>query len=93
MKAETCMLAIAQALLLWTSCPRDSTPRHESPGQRTSGWVKQAAGTELWLRMYGRSQMFSTALMPCALAACASMYLPAQHTTSQTVMHSNMLLL
>lgn len=43
----------------------------------TSGCVKQAAGTELWLRTCGRLQMFSTALIPCALAAWASMYLPA----------------
>ena len=27
--------------------------------------------------MCDRPQIFSTALMPCALAACASMYLPA----------------
>ena len=43
-----------------------------------SGCVKQAAGTVLWLRTWSRPHMFSTALMPCALAACASMYLPAQ---------------
>ena len=43
----------------------------------TSGWVKQAAGTVLWSSTWERPHMFSTALMPCALAACASMYLPA----------------
>ena len=46
--------------------------------RRTSGWVKQAAGTLRWLSTCWRPQMFSTALMPCALAACASMYLPAR---------------
>ena len=49
----------------------------------TSGWVKQAAGTELWFSTWGRSHMFSTALIPWALAACASMYFPTQwHSTS-----------
>ena len=43
----------------------------------TSGCVKQAAGTLRWLSTWGRPHMFSTALMPWALAACASMYLPA----------------
>ena len=43
----------------------------------TSGCVKQAAGTVLWLSTWSRPHMFSTALIPCALAACASMYLPA----------------
>ncbi len=33
---------------------------------RTSGWVKQAAGTLLWLRTLWRPQMFSTTEMPCA---------------------------
>lgn len=44
----------------------------------TSGCVKQAAGTLRWFSTCGRPHMFSTALMPCALAACASMYLPVQ---------------
>lgn len=53
--------------------------------QDTSGWVKQAAGTVLWSSTCSRPHMFSTALMPCALAACASIYLPApHHTPTQT---------
>ncbi len=35
-----------------------------TPTKETSGCVKHAAGTELWLRMLGRPSMFSMAEMP-----------------------------
>mmetsp|Transcript_32029 Transcript_32029/g.95682 ORF Transcript_32029/g.95682 Transcript_32029/m.95682 type:complete len:270 (-) Transcript_32029:1017-1826(-) len=47
-----------------------------TPTNETSGCVKHAAGIELWFSTCGRPSMFSIAEMPCALAACASMYLP-----------------
>ena len=42
-----------------------------APTNETSGWVKQAAGTDAWLRTCARPDMFSTAEIPCADAACA----------------------
>lgn len=47
-----------------------------APTKETSGCVKQAAGTDAWFKTWGRPHMFSTAEMPWADAACASMYLP-----------------
>ena len=38
--------------------------------------MKQAAGTLAWLSTWGLPHMFSTAEIPWAEAACASMYLP-----------------
>mmetsp|Transcript_72142 Transcript_72142/g.192842 ORF Transcript_72142/g.192842 Transcript_72142/m.192842 type:complete len:210 (-) Transcript_72142:1042-1671(-) len=46
------------------------------PTMPTSGCVKHAAGTALWFTACGRPQMFSTAEMPWAEAACASISLP-----------------
>mmetsp|Transcript_17770 Transcript_17770/g.42716 ORF Transcript_17770/g.42716 Transcript_17770/m.42716 type:complete len:207 (-) Transcript_17770:1015-1635(-) len=47
-----------------------------NPTNAISGCVKHAAGTALWLTAWGRPMMFSTADMPCAEAACASIILP-----------------
>mmetsp|Transcript_9091 Transcript_9091/g.15838 ORF Transcript_9091/g.15838 Transcript_9091/m.15838 type:complete len:271 (-) Transcript_9091:974-1786(-) len=59
-------------------CSLDSSSAFScvTPTKETSGCVKQAAGTLRWLSTWDRPAMFSTALIPCALAACASMYLP-----------------
>mmetsp|Transcript_1797 Transcript_1797/g.7265 ORF Transcript_1797/g.7265 Transcript_1797/m.7265 type:complete len:216 (+) Transcript_1797:203-850(+) len=58
------------------------------PTKDTSGCVKHAAGTELWLSTLSRPHMHSIAAMPCADAACASIILPLaspmHHTPSIT---------
>mmetsp|Transcript_29313 Transcript_29313/g.94488 ORF Transcript_29313/g.94488 Transcript_29313/m.94488 type:complete len:271 (+) Transcript_29313:546-1358(+) len=46
------------------------------PTMAISGWVKQAAGTASWLSTCSCPHIFSTAEMPCADAACASIILP-----------------
>lgn len=68
------------------SWARQDVPEHTSIHQvSTSGWVKAAAGTLRWSRTCGRPHMFSTALMPCAEAACASMNLPAYILSSSHI--------
>mmetsp|Transcript_33309 Transcript_33309/g.68773 ORF Transcript_33309/g.68773 Transcript_33309/m.68773 type:complete len:247 (+) Transcript_33309:285-1025(+) len=47
-----------------------------SPTMAISGWVKQAAGMVSWSTTCERPTMFSTAEMPWALAAWASIILP-----------------
>mmetsp|Transcript_46865 Transcript_46865/g.99537 ORF Transcript_46865/g.99537 Transcript_46865/m.99537 type:complete len:247 (-) Transcript_46865:968-1708(-) len=46
------------------------------PTMAISGWVKHAAGMASWLTSWDRPQMFSTAEMPWAEAAWASIILP-----------------
>mmetsp|Transcript_21020 Transcript_21020/g.45118 ORF Transcript_21020/g.45118 Transcript_21020/m.45118 type:complete len:302 (-) Transcript_21020:186-1091(-) len=48
-----------------------------------SGCVKHAAGTASWFRMCSVPQMFSTADMPWAEAACASIILPLRSPMHQ----------
>ena len=67
-----------QLIMDFMSWARQDLPEDASLQQvSTSGWVKAAAGTLRWSSTCGRPHMFSTALMPCAEAACASMNLPA----------------
>mmetsp|Transcript_24183 Transcript_24183/g.71701 ORF Transcript_24183/g.71701 Transcript_24183/m.71701 type:complete len:467 (-) Transcript_24183:67-1467(-) len=54
------------------------------PTMAISGWVKHAAGTASWLSTCSCPHMFSTAEMPCADAACASIILPLRSPMHQS---------
>mmetsp|Transcript_19554 Transcript_19554/g.40824 ORF Transcript_19554/g.40824 Transcript_19554/m.40824 type:complete len:225 (-) Transcript_19554:973-1647(-) len=55
------------------------------PTMPISGCVKQAAGTDWWSTAWFRPQMFSTADIPCALAAWASIITPLQSPMAYTL--------